>query len=337
MHVLVVGGAGYIGSTTAASFLEAGHQVTVLDNLSRGHRAAIPEGAAFVKSDIGDRGALEVLFQMGNFDAVAHFAALIEAGESMIKPGVYFQNNVSYSQNLLDTMLKYGVKRLVFSSTAAVYASKNATLNEDDPFGPANVYGETKLMIEQMIRWYHRQAGLKYCIFRYFNACGATLDASGKPVRGEAHQPETHLIPLALQVPLGQRPHISVYGTDYPTYDGTCIRDYVHVLDLAEAHVLAVSALDERKAMTYNLGNGRGYSVREVIQAAREVTNHELPAVETPRRPGDAPTLVASSEKINDELGWAPRFPALRDIISSAWAWHQSHPQGYQTQDSDQN
>lgn len=330
MHILVTGGAGYIGSTTAAAFLAAGHRVTVFDNLFRGHREAVPEGAAFVKGDIGDDGALRTLFQMGNFDAVAHFAALIEAGESMQKPSVYFRNNVAYTQKLLEVMLDYEVKRLVFSSTAAVYASKNATLNEDDPYGPANVYGETKLMIEHMIRWHHLQNGLKYCIFRYFNACGATLDSSGKAIRGEAHSPETHLIPLTLQVPLGKRPSIAIFGTDYPTFDGTCIRDYVHIEDLASAHVLGVAALDDRQAMTYNLGNGQGYSVRQVINVAREVTNHELPAVETPRRPGDGPTLVASSEKVNDELGWVPRYPDLKAIINSAWAWHQSHPNGYE-------
>jgi UDP-glucose 4-epimerase len=333
MHILVTGGAGYIGSTAAAAFLDAGHRVTVFDNLSRGHRGAVPEGATFVHGDLADQGALNTLFQMGSFDAVAHFAALIEAGESMQKPALYFRSNVAYSQHLLQAMIAYGVRRLVFSSTAAVYASKNGPLNEDDPYGPANVYGETKLMIETMIRWHHRQDGLKYCILRYFNACGATLDESGQAVRGEAHEPETHLIPLTLQVPLGQRPAIHIYGTDYPTPDGTCIRDYIHVHDLASAHVLALEALDERAAMTYNLGNGQGYSVRQVIDTARAVTGHPLPAVESPRRPGDAPTLVASSEKVNDELGWVPRHPELRDIIASAWAWHRSHPHGYRAVD----
>jgi UDP-glucose 4-epimerase len=330
MNILVTGGAGYIGSATAALFLQAGHKVTVFDNLFRGHREAVPEGATFVKGDISDRGALETLFQMGNFDAVAHFAALIEAGESMQNPSLYFRSNVVYSQTLLEVMLAHEVKRLVFSSTAAVYASKNGPLEETDPYQPANVYGETKLMIEQMIRWYHHQMGLNYCVFRYFNACGAMLDASGKAIRGEAHSPETHLIPLTLQVPLGQRDSIKIFGTDYPTFDGTCIRDYIHILDLASAHVTAVEALDDRKAMTYNLGNGQGYSVRQVIDVARAVTNHQLPAVETPRRPGDGPTLIASAEKVNDELGWAPRYPDLKDIIASAWEWHRSHPHGYQ-------
>ncbi|SRR5581483_3367679 len=329
MHILVTGGAGYIGSATAALFLKAGHQVTVFDNLYRGHREAVPEGAQFVQGDISDRGALDILFQMARFDAVAHFAALIEAGESMEQPGRYFRHNVVYSQNLLDAMLAHGVKRLVFSSTAAVYASKNGPLSEDDPYRPANVYGETKLMIEQMIRWYHRQCGLKYCVLRYFNACGAMLDDQGRAIRGEAHSPETHLIPLTLQVPLGQREAINIYGTDYETADGTCVRDYIHIVDLASAHVLAVEALDERGAMTYNLGNGQGYSVRQVVETARQVTGHPLPAVETARRPGDAAVLVASAEKINHELGWQPRYPDLKTIIASAWEWHRTHPKGY--------
>lgn len=329
MHILVTGGAGYIGSTTAALFMQAGHQVTVFDNLSRGHREAIPPGAAFVQGDLGDRGALDMLFQMGRFDAVAHFAALIEAGESMEKPGLYFRANVTYSQGLLEAMTKYGVKRLVFSSTAAVYESQRHALSENDPYAPANVYGETKLMIENMIRWHYRQTGLKYCIFRYFNACGAVVDAAGIPVRGEAHTPETHLIPLTLQVPLGQRESISIFGTDYETPDGTCMRDYVHILDLAQAHVLALEALDDRGAMTYNLGNGRGYSVREVIEIAKQVTGVNFRVIEAPRRPGDGAMLVASAEQVNQDLGWVPKYPDLETIIGSAWAWHHAHPNGY--------
>ena len=331
MHILVTGGAGYIGSTTAAYFLNAGHRVTVYDNLSYGHRAAIPAEARFVKGDIGDRSALDVLFQTGDYDAVVHFAAFIEAGESMVNPGKYFRNNVVYSQNLLDAMLAHGVKRLVFSSTAAVYASKDSPIEEKDPLGPANVYGETKLMIETMIHWYASQLGLRYAVLRYFNACGAMLDASGTAIRGEAHSPETHLIPLTLQVPLGQRKAIKIFGTDYPTPDGTCVRDYVHVEDLAQAHVLAVEALDANPAMTFNIGNGQGYSVREVIDVARNVTGIDFPSEETERRPGDAPTLVASSEGINHELGWSPKYPSLKTIIQSAWAWHNANPQGYNT------
>jgi len=330
MHILVTGGAGYVGSATAALFLAAGHEVTVYDNLVKGYRAAVPEGAAFVKGDLADRAALDVLFQTHRFEAVAHFAAYIEAGESMLAPGKYFDNNVACTNNLLDTMMRYSVRQFIFSSSAGVYASKDEPLREDDPVGPANVYGETKLMIERMLGWYHRVAGLRYAALRYFNACGAMLAPDGTPIRGEAHVPETHLIPLTLQVPLGQRDAIQIYGTDYNTPDGTCIRDYVHVEDLASAHVLALEALaDGRGAMIYNLGNGRGYSVREVIDVAREVTGVDFPAIEAPRRPGDADRLVASSERIGRELGWEPRFADLKQIIETAWAWHTAHPNGY--------
>lgn len=330
MHILITGGAGYIGSTTAAYFLKAGHRVTVYDNLSYGHRAAIPAEAQFLRGDIGDRAALDILFQAQAFDAVIHFAAFIEAGESMLNPGKYFRNNVVHTQTLLDAMLAHGVRSLVFSSSAAVYASKNSPIEENDPLGPANVYGETKLMIETMIHWYASQLRLRYAALRYFNACGAMLDTSGQAIRGESHTPETHLIPLTLQVPLGQREAVLLYGTDYPTADGTCVRDYVHVEDLAQAHVLALEALDTMPAMTYNIGNGQGYSVREVINVAREVTGIDFPEREAPRRPGDAPVLVASSEKINQELGWTPAYPSLNAIISSAWAWHSAHPDGYE-------
>jgi len=333
MHILVTGGAGYVGSATAAYFLAAGHQVTVFDSLVKGHRAAIPQGAGFVKGDLGDPAALDILFQTQTFDAVAHFAAFIEAGESMQLPGKYFYNNVSNTRNLLDAMIQYGVKRLIFSSTAAVYANKNAALSETDPIAPANVYGETKLMIERMLHWYNRVAGLQYAALRYFNACGAMLDAQGNPVRGEDHHPETHLIPLTLQVPLGKRDAVYIFGTDYNTPDGTCVRDYIHIEDLASAHVLALEALGNgHDHMTYNLGNGRGYTVREVVNMAREVTGIDFPAIETDRRPGDADVLIASSELINDELGWQPRFPDLRDIIASAWKWHTTHPRGYDDQ-----
>lgn len=330
MHILVTGGAGYVGSATAAYFLAAGHSVTVYDNLIKGHRAAVPEGAAFIQGDLGDLGALDVLFQTYQFDAVAHFAAFIEAGESMVLPGKYFKNNVANANLLLETMTRYGVKKFIFSSSAGVYASKNAPLDEFDPVEPANVYGETKLMTERILQWYNCVTGLQFAALRYFNACGAMLDSSGKPIRGEAHQPETHLIPLTLQVPLGQRDSIFIYGTDYNTPDGTCIRDYVHIEDLASAHVLALEALGNgNDHMIYNLGNGRGYSVREVIDVARDVTGIDFPAVEMDRRPGDGDRLVASSERINDELGWQPRFPDLHDIIGSAWTWHTTHPHGY--------
>lgn len=328
MRILVTGGAGYIGSATTAHLLKAGHEVTVYDNLYRGHRAAVPAEAGFVHGDIGDSAALDSLFQNTAFDAVIHFAALIEAGESMQQPARYIHANVVNSSVLLEKIAHYGVKKLVFSSTAAVFAGQDTPLKEDDPIGPNNLYGETKLMIERMIRWYHQLCGLNYAVLRYFNACGAMLDSNGQAIRGEDHTPETHLIPLTLHVPLGKRDSISIFGTDYPTPDGTCVRDYIHINDLAQAHVLAVES--DRPAMTYNLGNGHGYSVREVIAAACTVTGHPIPTQEMPRRPGDAPSLVASSEKIKQELGWSPQYPELLDILQSAWAWHSAHPNGYE-------
>ncbi len=329
MHILICGGAGYIGSTAAATFLTAGHTVTVYDSLRRGHRAAVPAGADFIEGDIGDRAALDAAFDSRPVDAVVHFAALIEAGESMRKPGLYFQNNVARAVTLLDAMVDHAVDRMVFSSTAAVYQSSNDPLTEDHPIGPSNPYGQTKLMVEQMLHWYHTVHGLRYAVLRYFNACGAMLDDSGKAIRGEAHQPETHLIPLTLQVPLGQREKLSIFGTDYPTPDGTCIRDYIHIEDLASAHVLSVEAMDERAVMTYNLGTGHGYSIREVLDVAREVTGFDIAAEEADRRPGDAPRLVACSDKVQRELGWLPRYTDLKDIIATAWQWHRTHPYGY--------
>ncbi len=331
MRVLVTGGAGYIGSATAAYLLAAGHEVIVYDSLIRGFRAAVPEGAVFVQGDIGDPAALSAAFKAYRPEAVMHFAAFIEAGESMTRPGMFFRNNVAHSLNLLEVMIENGVKRIVFSSSAAVYASKDALLEEEDPLGPSSAYGETKLMIERMLYWYHQVHQVRYCALRYFNACGAMLDQNGQPLRGEAHRPESHLIPLMLQVPLGQREALYLFGTDYPTPDGTCIRDYIHIEDLASAHVLALDALDEREVMIYNVGNGRGYSNREVIETGRAVTGHPIPVIESPRRPGDAPRLVASARKISQELGWKPRFTDLKDIIASAWAWHRTHPHGYQT------
>ncbi len=330
MRILVTGGAGYIGSATSAHFIAAGHEVIAYDNLSRGHRESIPDEAAFVQGDVLDRVALDAAFAQHRPDAVAHFAALIEAGESMEKPGLYLHNNLTGAIHLLEAMAAHGVKKMVFSSTAAVYVSKNGPLDEDDPFGPSNLYGDTKLMIERMLGWYHRIHGLSYCALRYFNAGGAMLDRQGRVLRGEAHQPESHLIPLTLQVPLGQREALNLYGTDYPTPDGTCIRDYIHIEDLASAHVLALEALDASGGqLVYNLGNGRGYSNREVIETAREVTGHPIPVVETDRRPGDTAVLVASAEKINHDLGWTPKYPDLKDIVASAWEWHRTHPMGY--------
>jgi UDP-glucose 4-epimerase len=333
VKVLVTGGAGYIGSATVAYLLDAGHEVTVYDSLIRGHRAAVPEGAAFVQGDIGDRAALDRVLEEHHPEAVVHFAALIEAGESMKQPGLYFENNVAKSSVLLEAMHAHDVQQMIFSSTAAVYASQDTPLDESSPLGPSNVYGETKLMIERMIYWYQQVCGLRGCILRYFNACGAMRDGAGTVVRGEAHRPESHLIPLLLQVPLGQREALYLFGTDYPTPDGTCIRDYIHVEDLASAHVLALGALDKRPAMIYNLGNGHGYSNREVIDTAEQVVGRPIQVVETERRPGDAPVLVASAEKIRRELGWQPRYPDLFDIMASAWEWHRTHPHGFQTPD----
>jgi UDP-glucose 4-epimerase len=324
VNLLLTGGAGYIGSIAAADLITAGHRVTVYDSLVTGHRSAVPDAARFVQAELSDGETLRGVFQQGSFDAVLHFAAFIEAGESMLAPGKYFHNNLALSLNLIEACVQAGVTRFVLSSTAAVYRTSDDPLSEAAPVGPTNVYGQTKWMIEQTLEWYHRLHGLRFAALRYFNAAGA---AAG---RGEAHQPESHLIPLVLQVPLGRRPSISIYGDDYPTPDGTCIRDYVHVEDLVAAHRLALDALDDHPRQIFNLGNGAGYSVHEVIDVARRVTGHPIPAEIGPRRPGDSPRLVASSEKIQRELGWQPAHPKLEDILASAWEWHRSHPAGYE-------
>lgn len=323
MNILVTGGAGYIGSTVAQQLLEAGHRVTVYDNLSSGHRAAVPAAARFVRGDTLERAALDQVLGSEAFDAILHFAAFIEAGESMREPGRFFRNNVTGALTLIDAAIAHGVPRFVFSSTAGVYASKDGPLVETDPVGPSSVYGATKYMVEQALEWYHRIHGLRVAILRYFNAAGAAGP------RGEAHQPETHLIPLVLQVALGQRASIAVFGDDYPTPDGSCVRDYIHIEDLASAHVLALHGLDQRPFMRYNLGNGAGYSVLEVIESARRVTGHAIPAVIQPRRPGDPAILIAGSARIQDELGWQPQHPDLAEIIASAWQWHVENPARY--------
>lgn len=325
MNILVTGGAGYIGSTVAAQLIEAGHSVVVVDNLQHGHRAAVPAEAAFIQADLGDAPAMKHVFDTHSFEAILHFAAFIEAGESMKDPGLFFRNNVVNALALLEQAVAHKVNRFVFSSTAAVFVAKDEPLAEDDAFGPSNTYGETKLMVERILHWFNQIHGLRCAILRYFNAAGAT------ETRGENHQPESHLIPNVLMVPQGKRDHIKIFGADYPTPDGTCVRDYIHISDLASAHVLAVEALAEKDWLVYNLGNGTGYSIREVIEAARAVTGHPIPAQETPRRPGDAPILVAGSQRIKDELGWQPKYPNLEDIIGSAWAWHQAHPNGYES------
>ncbi|MBS1248598.1 MAG: UDP-glucose 4-epimerase [Chloroflexi bacterium] len=323
MNIFLTGGAGYIGSAAAQTLLDAGYSVTIYDALLTGHRAAVPDQAKFIEADLGDEKALRKALASQNYEAVMHFAAFIEAGESMQNPGKYYQNNLVNSTKLIEAAVHAGIKRFVLSSTAAVYQSSDEPLNEESPLGPTNVYGHTKLMIEEVLERYRQIHGLHYAALRYFNAAGAL------PGRGEAHQPETHLIPLVLQVPLGQREKINIFGTDYPTPDGTCIRDYIHISDLISAHLLALDALGEEDKLVYNLGNGQGYSVREVIERARDVTGHPIPAVETPRRPGDSPRLVASSERIRQELGWKPETPELKTIIASAWAWHNKHPRGY--------
>jgi UDP-glucose 4-epimerase len=323
MKVLVTGGAGYIGSIAAAELISAGHAVTVFDSLVTGHARAVPGEAEFHRVDLADGATLAAVLGAQRYDAVMHFAAFIEAGESMIHPAKYFRNNVQLSLGLLEAVHDAGVPRFVLSSTAAVYQTSDEPLSEESPLGPVNVYGQTKLMVEQALDWYHRTHGLRYAALRYFNAAGAHGG------RGEAHRPESHLIPLVLQVALGLRPEAHVYGDDYPTPDGTCIRDYIHVVDLVRAHLLALHALDERPRQVYNLGNGAGYSVHQVIEAARRVTGQPIPTRIDARRPGDPPRLVASSASVQRDLGWHPQLPALEEIVASAWEWHKTHPAGY--------
>jgi UDP-glucose 4-epimerase len=317
MRVLVTGGAGFIGATTATALLEAGHEVVVVDDLSTGHRDAVPPGARFVQADVTDPVAIAPVIA-GGVDACVHFAALIEAGESMRSPERFFSVNTAGSARLLEVLLAHDVERFVLSSTAAVYGEpERIPIDEDDPLVPTNAYGESKLLVERMLAWHHRIHGLRTAALRYFNAAGAT------PGRGERHDPETHLVPLVLQVAAGQRDHISIFGTDYPTPDGTAVRDYIHVADLADAHVRALEALDDHGQLTCNLGNGTGFSVREVIEAARRVTGHPIPAEEAPRRAGDPATLVASSDRAQRLLGWSPQHRDLDRIVADAWAEHQ--------------
>lgn len=328
MKILVTGGAGYIGGTVAGLLLQRGHQATVYDNLSHGRRDLVPQGADFVEGELADRDHLERLFETAAkqgepFDGVMHFAALIEAGESMVKPEIYFRNNTASTLSLLEAMLSKGPKKLVFSSTAAVYGEpETVPIPEDAKMQPSNTYGESKLLVEHMLRWFNRIHGLRCASLRYFNVAGAPEGPNGI-TRGEAHEPESHLIPLILDVALGKRKSIRIYGDDYPTSDGTCIRDYIHVSDLADAHLLAFQALEQQDRLVYNLGNGKGFSVREVIESARRVTGHPIPAEVHPRRAGDPAVLVASSEKAIRELGWKPRYAQLDEILRTAWVWHQ--------------
>ena len=328
MNIVVTGGAGYIGSVIVEFLVGGGHTVTVLDSLYKGHAGAVTKPANLVKADLGDRAALDRALDESRPDAVIHMAADSLVGESMGNPSKYFRNNVVNSQILVEAMLARGVKRLVFSSTAAVYGEpETVPITEDLPLNPTNVYGETKLAFERMLGWYDKIDGLRWIALRYFNAAGAT------ETHGEDHEPETHLIPIVLQVPLGRREHVQLFGTDYATPDGTCIRDYIHVADLADAHIKALEALSggtpDVPSGAYNLGNGTGYSNRQVIDSCRRITGHSIPVVEAPRRAGDPAALVASSERIRRDLGWSPRYPEIDQIVDSAWRWHERHSAGY--------
>lgn len=327
MRLLVLGGAGYIGSHTALELIKKGHEVIVVDNLVTGYEKAIPDKAVFYQGDIRNFDFLDNLFKKEKIDAVIHFAAYSLVGESVTNPLKYYDNNLYGTKVLLEAMIKNNVNKIVFSSTAATYGEpENIPILESDRTCPTNPYGETKLAMEKMFHWASKAHGLSYVSLRYFNACGA--DATGQI--GEAHNPESHLIPLVLQVPNGKRESISIYGTDYDTPDGTCIRDYIHVTDLAKAHILAVEYLaNGGESDIFNLGNGVGYSVREVIETARSVTGHPIPATEVPRRAGDPARLVASGEKAKKILGWEPKIKKLDEIIASAWKWHKAHPEGY--------
>lgn len=326
MAILVTGGAGYIGSHTVAELLARGEEVVIVDNLQQGHRDAVIGGTLEV-GDLRDADFMAQVFSKHSIDAVIHFAANSLVGVSMKEPGAYYHNNVYGTLCLLEAMRNAGVNKIVFSSTAATYGEPERTpILESDRTLPTNTYGETKLAMEKMMHWFDVAHGVKYVSLRYFNAAGS--HASGRI--GEDHNPETHLIPLVLQVALGQREHISVFGDDYATPDGTCVRDYIHVSDLADAHLRALDRLlDGGESAVYNLGNGRGFSVREVIDVAREVTGHPIPAVIVDRREGDPAVLVASADRARTELGWVPQQPGLREIIASAWRWHSEHPRGY--------
>ena len=322
--MIVTGGAGYIGATTVQSLLDSGHEVVVYDNLAKGHAEAVPAGVKLIKGDVADRERLDAIFHEHRPEAVLHFAAWIEAGESMQAPEKYFRNNSASTLTLLESMLANSIAKFILSSTAALYGEpERIPIREDDALKPTNAYGESKLLVERMLAWFHRIHGFRYASLRYFNAAGSNGHS------GELHEPESHLIPLILQAASGRREHISIFGTDYPTEDGTCIRDYIHVSDLADAHVLALEALGAHDKLIYNLGNGAGFSVRQVIEAARLVTGKPIKAIDAARRPGDPAVLVASSGKIRRELGWTPKNPELNDIVASAWEWMQAHPRGY--------
>lgn len=322
MKILVVGGAGYIGSVCAELLLDEGHEVAVFDNLSEGHRQAVDPRAEFVEGDLCDRAVIEAALGQTAPEAVMHFAGSALVGESMENPSKYFRNNFVNGLNLLDAMVARGVSRLVFSSTCATFGPpERVPIDETLPQNPINPYGESKLLFERALRWYSQIHGLRFVALRYFNAGGASAKF------GEDRTVETHLIPNALKVALGQKPHLEIFGTDYETPDGTCIRDYIHILDLSKAHLLALGAPESE---FYNLGTGGGSSVREVIETCRQVTGHPIPVIEKPRRPGDPPRLIAASDKIKRELGWRPADQQLHAIVESAWHWHSRYPDGYE-------
>jgi len=321
MNVFVTGGAGYIGSVCVEELLNAGHVVTVFDNLTEGHRAAVDGRAKFVQGCLSDAALVKQAVRAAGAEAVLHFAANALVGESMRNPGKYFGNNVAAGLNLLDAAVEAGVRKFVFSSTCATYGPpEGVPMTEDLPQRPINPYGESKLMFEKMLLWYEQIHQLEFVAFRYFNAAGASEKF------GEHHRIETHLIPNVLKVALDQAKQCEIYGTDYPTPDGTCIRDYIHIIDLAQAHILGLAP---GKRGFFNLGNGDGYSVRQVIETCTQITGRKIPAVEKPRRPGDPPKLVASAQKALTELGWRPKFPKLEEIVATAWRWHRVHPAGY--------
>lgn len=323
MRILVTGGAGYIGSVASEQLVKAGHEVVVFDNLSQGHRTAVPAAAAFIEGDLADPAAIARVFAECRPEAIMHFASHTLVGESMQKPFLYLGDNVTNALNLLRAAVEHGVQRFILSSSANLFDNPaKIPIDETAPIIPGSPYGESKFILERMLYWLEKTHGLRYASLRYFNAAGATGE------RGEDHDPEMHLIPIVLGVALGRRESVTIFGDDYPTRDGTCVRDYIHVADLARAHILALEALD-KGSRTYNLGNGQGFTVKEVIETARQITGHPIPAKIGPRRPGDPPTLVAGSDKIRKELGWKPAFPDLRRIMESAWRWHRKFPEGY--------
>ena len=323
MKVLVTGGAGYIGSITVEQLIKGGEEVVVFDNLYQGHRDAVHPDAAFVQGDLKDRAAIDAALAAHKPDAIMHFASYTLVGESMQHPFMYIGDNITNGLNLLQSAHEHGVKKFILSSTANLFDKpERMPIDENERIVPGSPYGESKNILERMLYWLDVTQGMRYACLRYFNACGASDE------RGEDHTPETHIIPLILQVALGQRADFAIFGDDYPTPDGTCVRDYVHVVDLAQAHILALRALDEG-SRTYNLGNGRGFSVKEVVDMAREVTGRPIATRVVARRPGDPAVLVASSDKIRRELGWAPKYPDLRTIMEMAWNWHVSNPNGY--------